>query len=362
MKQKLLFIVNHLAFSDGVALSLRNLANSLDSRGFSITILCLFREDALFVRTFSSRVCIVRLFGFYFRGLNRLVRPIVPLIVLFNPVFRDDYDSVIAYQRGLPTSIVASLKGKRFPNKVGFVHGLDLSQRGVHKTFSRIVCISEDAKKSLESFYDKPERIVHIKNIYDFSEISRLSDAPVTRNFADFISGSFSFCWASRITREKGIDLLICACAILKGTSIKVAIIGDGPNFGEFDSLIGQLDLRSSVRLFGAITNPYPYFKKCNAFVCPSRSEGMSTAVVEAVLLKKAVVSTDVGGASEILLNPTVGLIVPSSPNSLADGMKKLASGFAIPEKNFSLAAQKFSTKKITDQYVDLFRSFRRCR
>ena len=64
--------------------------------------------------------------------------------------------------------------------------------------------------------------------------------------------------------------------------------------------------------------NPYPYIKKCDIYVQPSREEGYGMTVAEAKLLQRAIVITDFLTAGEHIQNGENGYIVPINQSELA--------------------------------------------
>lgn len=87
---------------------------------------------------------------------------------------------------------------------------------------------------------------------------------------------------------------------------------------------IHDLSLENEVELLGYQENPYQYVDKCDVFICSSFTEGLSTATIEALILGKAIVSTDVSGAREILGDSEYGLIVDNSNEGIYEGLKHL--------------------------------------
>jgi glycosyltransferase involved in cell wall biosynthesis len=64
-------------------------------------------------------------------------------------------------------------------------------------------------------------------------------------------------------------------------------------------------------------TNPYPYIKRADLYVQPSRFEGYPVAILEALVLGRLVVSTDNGGAGEMIFPGENGLLCSISADSI---------------------------------------------
>ena len=76
--------------------------------------------------------------------------------------------------------------------------------------------------------------------------------------------------------------------------------------------------------MLGYQINPYKYLAKCDLFVCSSYSEGLSTAVTEALILGVPVCTTDVSGMRELLEDGKYGMITENSEDGLCCGIKTL--------------------------------------
>ena len=104
-----------------------------------------------------------------------------------------------------------------------------------------------------------------------------------------------------RLSREKGFDLAIKTAKLLSEDGLKFRwfFIGDGPEFYKLLKLIKKYKLDNYIVMLGYKSNPYKYIKNCSIYVQPSRYEGFSTTVMEAIVLSKKIVITNVSGAQE---------------------------------------------------------------
>ena len=93
-----------------------------------------------------------------------------------------------------------------------------------------------------------------------------------------------------------------------------------------YDTLASMAATTDSVRLIGYKANPYPYIKICDFYVCSSLAEGYNTAVTEALVLGKPVVSTDCSGARELLGDSEYGIVTLNDEAALYEGIKEMLS------------------------------------
>ncbi len=107
----------------------------------------------------------------------------------------------------------------------------------------------------------------------------------------------------ARLSQEKGIDVLLKAWPgiLHRYPDLKLMIIGDGPNRCELHELTQSLRIEESVSFEGMVNNVGSFLDQADLFILPSRSEGMSNALLEAMSYGLPCVATSVGGNGELL-------------------------------------------------------------
>ncbi len=132
-----------------------------------------------------------------------------------------------------------------------------------------------------------------------------------------------------RITEQKGFKYLIdSAKEILKQhKNIYFFIAGKGKLEKDLVAQINALDLKDHVFLIGFQKNIPALLKGANLFVLPSLYEGMPNSVMEAMAYGLPVVSTDVNGVSELMIDKKHGRIIPSkNVNAITDSVCEVLS------------------------------------
>lgn len=96
-----------------------------------------------------------------------------------------------------------------------------------------------------------------------------------------------------------------------RGVRFRALVAGDGPDRGWLEAFVRRHGLRQRVRLLGAVPNRTvrTLMAASDVFFLPSRWEGVSLALFEAMAMELATVSADVGGQRE-LLTPDCGILV----------------------------------------------------
>lgn len=119
-----------------------------------------------------------------------------------------------------------------------------------------------------------------------------------------------------RLAEQKGQLLLIEAAARLKTENLDFQLIlaGDGPLRPQIEALIGRYDLASRVTVTGWLTNAQIREQIINArvMILPSFAEGLPVVLMEAMALRRPVISTFVAGIPELVETQKTGYLVPA--------------------------------------------------
>jgi glycosyltransferase involved in cell wall biosynthesis len=122
-------------------------------------------------------------------------------------------------------------------------------------------------------------------------------------------------------------DFLAAAHAMLpraNGLRPQVLLVGDGPLRAALARRADELGIAGSVRFTGALTDVRDALAAMDVFVLPSRAEGMSNALLEAMAAARPVIATAVGGNREVV-DASSGVLVPAGDvDALAGAMLAL--------------------------------------
>jgi glycosyltransferase involved in cell wall biosynthesis len=131
-----------------------------------------------------------------------------------------------------------------------------------------------------------------------------------------------------RLEGRKGTDTLIEAARGLAERGIadwRLAIAGEGPLRGDLTALAERLGVRDRVLFVGARSDVREILAALDVFVLPSRTEGMSNALLEAMAMELPVVATAVGGNPEVVTADVAGVLVPAEdPPGMAGAVAAL--------------------------------------
>ena len=320
MKKKLLFVTNHFVYSDGVAKVLLSLLNALDKEKYDITLTVFYSFDKKFAARLDNAVKVKKVFGFYFRGLSRIVRKL-PSALWYKLIVKENYDAEIGFQGGIPISLIGKSRNKNAMH-IAWMHGYNNEQTEAFEKCDKIaICAKSTAEKFKESFR-YPERVFCVYNLVNDFEIQEMAkEKPrIEKKYP------FTFCSVGRLSPEKGfLRLLKCHKRLMdEGMYHNLWIVGDGSTGGELRSYVKENKLNESVILTGFDENPYKYMAHCDCFVCSSYTEGYSTVCTESAILGTPIISTLVNGAKELIEDNDCGIVVENDDEALYLGMKKM--------------------------------------
>lgn len=215
--------------------------------------------------------------------------------------------------------------------KIGWIH-TDYNKLDADKDFDErylskldyIVTISEECEAVLKKeFNNLNERVKVIRNIVSPSTIKKMSVESI-----DILKDDYEKLIVSigRLSHEKGFDIAIKACKILKNKGVKVKwiVVGDGPERDLLEKLIDENKVKCEFLLIGATSNPYKYLSKADIYVQPSRFEGKSIAMDEAKILNKPIVATNFSTVKDQIIDKVDGIITEMNSEDLARGIMKL--------------------------------------
>lgn len=194
-----------------------------------------------------------------------------------------------------------------------------------YRKSEKIIAVSNALEQKLREFRPKhAHKMMTIHNLTDVEGIRAKAEEPVPEEFP---ADKFNIVSCGRVSYEKGMDLAVEACARLVEMghdNIHWWIVGGGPAEQEVREKVAELHMEDYVTMLGMKENPYPYIKRADLYVQPSRFEGYPMTILEALAIGQPVVSTDNGGAGELIRSGETGLLCPISAEGLGDSIQNL--------------------------------------
>ena len=176
------------------------------------------------------------------------------------------------------------------------------------KKANKILVNSYDFKKEMDKRYNINS--LCILNPFDFKNIKRKSYEKVKKIYKK--KDSLKIISVGRLTEQKDFLTLLKAIKIIKNKEkIELVIVGKGTEKKRLEDYVLNEKLESNVRFIGYQKNPFKFIKQADIFILTSLFEGSPNVLVEALFLKKYIISTNCPtGPREILENGKYGSLV----------------------------------------------------
>ena len=381
MKKKLLFLIHTLQIG-GAEKVLVNLLKYIDKTKYDITVMTIV-NDGVFVKDVEKieGIHYDYMFNAFFKKSrynkksifysisNKLMNLIWKFYIflckyypkqIYKHYIKDTFDVEIAFLEGKCAKLIHSSYNKN-SKKIAWIH-TDITKSAsfqnsflknekleVYQDFDKIFCVSEEAKKQFISDIKNFGNIEVKLNPIDCNEIINLSKEEIDLKVNENLP---ILCSVGRLVHAKGFDrLLQVHKRLLKnGIDHRLWIIGEGVERASLEDYIFDNNLQHTVTLLGYQQNPYKYLSKADIFVCSSRTEGLSSALIEASLLHKPIVSTSIAGIKDIFGDSNGNAIITDNDtDSLYEGLYKILTDKNLYQnylKNISCMENKFSIEK----------------
>ncbi|WZO98571.1 glycosyltransferase family 4 protein [Isosphaeraceae bacterium EP7] len=169
--------------------------------------------------------------------------------------------------------------------------------------------------------------------------------------------------FVGRLAPEKELGALVDAWPIVRRShpAARLILIGEGPERLALESRIAGLGLTGAIELPGICLDPRPALRSADLFVLPSREEGMSIALLEALALGLPAVASDIPGNRRLIDDFETGrLASPDDPPALAAAILDQWLGFdravRMGRKARERVIAEFSVSASARLHLSLFR------
>jgi glycosyltransferase involved in cell wall biosynthesis len=225
-----------------------------------------------------------------------------------------------------------------------------LAYRLFYRSFDLVVCQSRYMRDDLVEHFGYPARkTLIINNPVDVTRVRQLAGEMPQQ--APDASDTIELLAVGRLSSEKGFDLLISALAVCERPCLHLTILGDGPLHAQLTRLANERGVARQVTFAGFQANPYPFFRRSDAFVLSSRYEGFPNVVLEALACGTPVIAVPApGGTTEILQRvPGCSILADVSIESLSAALRSLSRLPRVPAD----AVRPYDVATIVRQYED---------
>jgi len=250
----------------------------------------------------------------FLKLLGRRTLFLISLFFLFKETFHNRKVIILCFQGIAYCTIFAKILGLKIiirSNSSPSGWSKNILKKYLYKIIynlaDRVIVNSIDFKRELKNKFNLNS--ISIYNHLNKNEILKSSKKKVGIKF--FKRKSLNIISVARFSEQKDHECLIKSINILKNDfNIKLLLMGSGPEKYKINNLIKKFKLKKYIKIINFKKNPYPYIKKSDLFVLSSKYEGSPNVLLEAISLKKFVISSDCPtGPREILDNGKGGIL-----------------------------------------------------
>ncbi len=181
---------------------------------------------------------------------------------------------------------------------------------------ARLVCVSGATLQATVDVGVSREALIAVENGIDLDRYS----------YEGACHGAPAM-FVGRLTPVKGVDVLLRAVRLVHAQEpdFRLRIAGSGACMGDLRELTRSLEIDGCVEFLGDVSDTAKCLRQSSMLVLPSRSEGLSIAILEAMGVGLPVIATRVGGTPEAVEHGRTGILVePESVEELAGAILKL--------------------------------------
>lgn len=264
----------------------------------------------------------------------------------------------IAMLEGLGYIHTSGLKGKRIKKELlRRIHGVMCS---VGYYFAHeVVFLNYDDPEDLRRYAYIPHEKVTVLGAIGL----KLADFPFSKPLKPI---PLRFIFIARLLKEKGIQEFITAARIVRSvtTSVEFIILGDIDSANPSSLSKAELDTLLSENLVsypGHVASVVPWLSDSHVFVLPSYREGFPRSTQEAMAIGRAVITTDVPGCRDCVVDKRNGFLVrPQSATDLADKMLKFVDSpslvLSMGLESYEIAKERFDVDKVNSRLLDIMK------
>ena len=310
--QKRLIVFMPSMDGGGVEKNLVIVANFLS---IHIKNLTLITFDDKFNKKFKKKIKIINFKKKTNKIYSKYFKYFICLLLLTKEILKDRKTSVISFQANIYTIIFSTIL------KFDLIIRSNASPSGWTKSFIKnylfkiffhlpksIIVNSLDFKKEIDKKFSIKSSLIY--NPLNKNEILIKSKEKI--KFKLFKKKkSLKIINIARFTNQKDhLTLLKAFKNIHEIINVELLIIGYGANKNKILDFIKQNKLNSKIKVLDFQNNPYKFIKKSDIFILTSRFEGLPNVLLESLVLKKFIISSDCPtGPREILENGKFGFL-----------------------------------------------------
>ena len=224
-----------------------------------------------------------------------------------------------------------------------------------------VVPLSTGLMESLRRVPGLPRHLHLIENGVDVSEVTQDSD--IAAELQDLRSqGKYILGYIGRLDAGKDLETLLRAMVGTRNPDWHAVLVGDGDHRQALERVAIESGISDRVSFFGFREDRLSFLRGFDVFVLPSRSEGIPRCLMESMVARVPIVSSDIPGCRNLVDGSTTGLLFPVGHSEalqrcIAELQNSKERRDAIVESARRLVETKFSCARMARQYETLYQT-----
>ena len=325
MNKKICLVGAGLA-GGGQERALTNLANQFAEMGHHVTILSLFKTEIFWELDSKIEIIFPELDR---KSHHRLIYALKLLPYIRKQIKKLQPDTILSFGEWFNSYVILATRFLNVPLyisnrmgpllKLGFL--IDNANRLLYRFADGIIAQTSISKTIIE-------KNTHNQNVVVIPNAVKPIDVPTKTENKNIVT-------VGRLAKEKGHTILLKAFAKVKETEWELHIIGDGVERENLQNEATALGISERLVFHGYQQNFSSILANCEIFVLPSFYEGFPNALVEAMSVPLACISSNcVAGPSDIIKHMDNGILVePGNPDDLAQSIQILIENRDLRKK-----------------------------
>jgi len=224
-------------------------------------------------------------------------------------------------------------------------------------TRDAIVAVSRPLARTLIDHGAPPERMHVVRNVV--RPTATAFARAEARHRLNLPSAGYVVGWIGRMSREKGLDVLLDALAPVLPPDLRLSLIGDGIDRRELEQRSKRTMLHRAGRIHwhGALPDAARYLAAFDVIVLSSRTEGTPMVLLEAMATLVPVIACEVGGIPDIIGRREARLVRSEDPGALLEAIIEVQGDPRAARRRALEANTRLQLEASVDRWSDRYRS-----
>ena len=287
------------------------ISNYLIKKFDNLTIITISRKQK---KNFDKSIKFVSLSSNRWENSGRGLKYILAIILLIKEIFKNKNSIVFSFQANIYCILICKLLGIKIISRLNSAKynlNNNFFKLKIFKIFfsfaDKIIVNSQELKNYLKKEFKVNSTCIY--NPLNTTEIRKKAQIKSKRIFGK--NKKIKILNIGRFTDQKDQITLLKALNFIKNKiDYEAVILGKGILKSRLNKYIVKNKLNKNVKIMNFVENPFNLIKQTNIFILSSKYEGLPNVLLEALVLKKFIISSDCPtGPKEILLNGKGGLL-----------------------------------------------------